>query len=108
MLTPDVSTNPDYFELRRKNVKKFLTTLAVLTAVATPAFAQSFDPESGTGDVLPFSHSAAATRNDRSAVNQSAMRSYAAVPGFGSIGNPDAPQANGGGSAGYNEMLRNY
>ena len=37
-------------------MKKFLTTLAVLTAVATPAFAQSFDPDNGTGNVLPFSH----------------------------------------------------
>ena len=55
------------------------------------------------------SHTAAtATHNDRSAVNQSAMRAYAAVPGFGSVGNPDAPQATGGGSTGYNEMLRNY
>lgn len=88
-------------------MKKILTTLAVLTAIATPAFAQSFDPENGTGNVLPFSHGATATHNDRSAVNQSATRSYAAVPGFGSIGNADSPQATGGGSAGYNEMLRN-
>ena len=37
-------------------MKKFLTTLAVLTVVATPAFAQSFDPDNGTGNVLPFSY----------------------------------------------------
>lgn len=89
-------------------MKKILTTLAVLTAVATPAFAQSFDPDNGTGNILPFSHGATAAHNDRTAVNQSAMRSYAAVPGFGSIGNLDASQATGGGSIGYNEMLRNY
>jgi hypothetical protein len=88
-------------------VKKILTTLAVLTAIATPAFAQSFDPDNGTGNVLPFSHGATATHNDRSAVNQSAARSFAAVPGFGSIVNA-APQATAGGSIGYNEMLRNY
>ena len=35
-------------------MKKFLTTLAVLTAFATPAFAQSFDPDTGTGNVLSF------------------------------------------------------
>ena len=35
-------------------MKKFLTTLAVLTAFATPAFAQSFDPDAGTGNVLAF------------------------------------------------------
>ena len=89
-------------------MKKFLTTLAVLTAVATPAFAQSFDPDSGTGNVLPFSHGATTTHNDRTAVNQSATGSYAAIPGLGSIGNLDASQATGGGSIGYNEMLRNY
>jgi hypothetical protein len=89
-------------------VKKILTTLAVLTAVATPAFAQSFDPDSGTGNVLPFSSTSTATHHEKSVVNQSAMHAFAAVPGFGSIGSPDAPQATGGGSAGYNEMLRNY
>jgi hypothetical protein len=35
-------------------VKKVLVTLAALVAViATPVFAQSFDPEAGTGNVLP-------------------------------------------------------
>jgi hypothetical protein len=35
-------------------VKKVLVTLAALAAViATPVFAQSFDPEAGTGNVLP-------------------------------------------------------
>jgi hypothetical protein len=99
---------PDYFELRRKDVKKFLTTLAVLTAVATPAFAQSFDPDNGTGNVLPFSNTATATHHEKSAVNHNGMRAFASVPGFGSVGSPDAPQATGGGSVGYNEMLRNY
>ena len=89
-------------------MKKFLTTLAVLTAVATPAFAQSFDPDNGTGNVLPFSGTATATHHEKSAVNHDGTRAFASVPGFGSIGNPDAPQATGGGSAGYNEMLRNY
>jgi hypothetical protein len=35
-------------------VKKFLASLTLLTAIiATPVFAQSFDPEAGTGNVLP-------------------------------------------------------
>ena len=89
-------------------MKKFLTPLAVLTAVATPAFAQSFDPDNGTGNVLPFSGTATVVHSGKSAAIQSGMRAYAAVPGFGSIGNSNAPQAAGGGSIGYNEMLRNY
>ena len=32
-------------------MKKLLTTIAVLTAFATPTFAQSFDPDNGTGNV---------------------------------------------------------
>lgn len=34
-------------------MKKFLMTLAVLTVMATPAFAQSYDPDFGTGNVNP-------------------------------------------------------
>ncbi len=89
-------------------MKKFLTTLAVLTAVATPAFAQSFDPDSGTGNVLPFSSTTTAAHHEKSAVNHTGTQAFASVPGFGSVGGPDAPQATGGGSVGYNEMLRNY
>ncbi|HEY6023156.1 MAG TPA: hypothetical protein VIV34_03150 [Pseudolabrys sp.] len=89
-------------------MKKFLTTLAVLTAVATPAFAQSFDPDNGTGNVLPFSATSTATHHEKSAANHNAMRAFASAPGFGSVANQDAPQATGGGSVGYNEMLRNY
>jgi hypothetical protein len=43
-------------------MQKLLTTLAVLTAIATPAFAQSFDPDNGTGNVLSFGTSPIAPR----------------------------------------------
>jgi hypothetical protein len=35
-------------------MQKFLTTLAVLTVIATPAFAQSFDSDNGSGNVPSF------------------------------------------------------
>ena len=37
-------------------MKKFLTTVALLTVtvMATPTFAQSFDPDNGTGNVPPL------------------------------------------------------
>lgn len=88
-------------------MKKFLTTFAVLTVLATPAFAQSFDPDNGTGNVLQFSHKSNHSEG-RIAVRQDAMRAYATAPFEGSVGNSSAPSATGGGSAGYNEMLRNY
>ena len=87
-------------------MKKFLTTFAVLTVIATPAFAQSFDPEAGTGNVLPFSHKS--THNEDTAFRQDGLRAYATAPFEGSVANSNAPSATGGGSAGYNEMLRNY
>ena len=31
-----------------------LITAAALTVIAMPAFAQSFDPDNGTGNILPF------------------------------------------------------
>ena len=89
-------------------MKKFLTTLAVLTVFATPAFAQSFDPDNGTGNVLTFSYKSTAPQIGKTAVGRSGLHSFAMVPGSRSASNPDGPESTGGGSLGYNEMLRNY
>ena len=59
---------------------KFLTTLAVLGVFATPAVAQSFDPDNGTGNVLPFSYKPTASHNDKIAVSRSGLGSFAMVP----------------------------
>jgi hypothetical protein len=85
-------------------MKKFLTTFAVLAVIATPAFAQSFDPDNGTGNVLMQS----VPHGGKTAFRQDALRAFAAAPVGGLIGNSNDPAATGGGSAGYNEMLRNY
>ena len=89
-------------------MKKFLTTLAVLTAFATPAFAQSFDPDNGTGNVLSFAHTPTAPHDQKTTQRQSGLHSFAMVPAPGSAFNPDSPAATGGGSLGYNELLRTY
>src|SRR6476661_2668895 len=67
---------------RRSDMKKFLTTLAVLTAFATPAFAQSFDPDNGTRNVLAFGRAPApaAPQNGKTAVRQNGVHSFAMVP----------------------------
>ena len=67
-------------------MKKFLTTLAVLTVIATPAIAQSFDPESGTENVLAFGHSPTTPRHGKIAVGQSGLHSFAMVPGARAVG----------------------
>jgi hypothetical protein len=62
-------------------MKKFLTSLAVLTALATPAFAQSFDPDNGTGSVLSFSDESTAPHKVTTARRPSGLHSFAMVPG---------------------------
>jgi opacity protein-like surface antigen len=116
---------------RGRNMKKFVTTLALLTVIATPAFAQSFDPENGTGNVLSLQSGSTATRNDRFAVRQHGLHAQAMVqrtrtqnhrfavrqngqdaqamvPRTLSAPNSNSPASTGGGSLGYNEMLRIY
>jgi hypothetical protein len=89
-------------------MKQFLTTLAVLTAFATPAFAQSFDPDNGTGNVLSFSHKSTAPHKVITAVRPSGLHSFAMVPRPDPAFNSNSPEATGGGSLGYNELLRTY
>jgi hypothetical protein len=37
-------------------MKKYLIVAGLLAVIATPAFAQSYVPEFGTGNVLPFTY----------------------------------------------------
>ena len=90
-------------------MKKFLTTLAVLTVFATPAFAQSFDPDNGTGNVLSFAHTP--TRSPQRQNCSAARAGYTLSPWFrdpARLSIRKVQQATGGGSLGYNEMLRNF
>ena len=65
---------------------KKLIAIAALTAsvMATPAFAQSFDPDAGTGNVLSFSNEATVQQNNKIAARQSGLDAYAKVPGTSS------------------------
>jgi len=73
---------------------------------AGPASAQSFCTCDGTGDVLVFSNKAFMPANGKTVLNDRALRAYASK-GYGAAG-PNSPEANGGGSVGYNELLRSY
>jgi len=89
-------------------MKKLLTTIAALTVFATPTFAQSFDPDAGTGNVLPFAHTPTAPHDHKIVARQSGLHSFAMVPGPRAALNSDSPENAGGGSLGYNEMLRSF
>jgi hypothetical protein len=100
-----------------------ISKLALIAAfaaagIASPALAQSFDPEAGSGNVTPFSYAPIAAQNDTVAVRQSShsriaarqngLHAFAMVPRGSVGGNSDDPALTGGGSAGYNEMLKRF
>lgn len=90
-----------------------------VAGIAAPAFAQSFDPDVGTGNIVPFSvgpaivastmHPATVAvhraRRHAIATRQSGFNAFAMVP-RGDGGGAFNPAATGGGSVGYNENLR--
>jgi len=92
-----------------KNLLAILAVLGAVTgAVTGPASAQSFCTCDGTGNVLVFANQAFMPAKGKAAVNDHALRAYAAAPARGLAGDSNTPAATGGGSTGYNEMLRNF
>jgi len=98
-------------------MKKLIGILITATSIGTsPALAQSFDPDNGTGNLVtaitvapaPADSKIVARHPGEEAYAMSARRkvdtgaAYNADPGYRDSGNT------GGGSAGYNEMLRNW
>ena len=65
-----------------KNLLAILAVLGAVTgAVTGPASAQSFCTCDGTGNVLVFSNKAFMPPDGKAALNDRALRAYAAVPG---------------------------
>lgn len=59
-------------------MKKFLSTVALLAIIATPAFAESFDLDNGISNVLASSQNA--PENQKNAVRHGGLHSFAMVP----------------------------
>jgi hypothetical protein len=100
-----------------------ISRLAMIAAIAaagivSPALAQSFDPEAGSGNVMGFSYAPTPAQNDefavrqsshaKTAVRQNGLHAFASVPGASSNSRSNDPAVTGGGSAGYNQMLQQY
>jgi hypothetical protein len=97
-----------------------LALIAAIAAagIASPALAQSFDPEAGSGNVAPFSYApnpapsdtffARQGRRGKIAARRSGLHAFAMVPRGAADGNANDPALTGGGSAGYNEMLLRF
>ena len=82
-------------------MKKFLTIVALLTVVATPAFAQDYISSNGTGNVLPFAYKST-TQNTRSVARANGNNAFAMAPGESTKLDAYSPANTGGGSEGYN------
>ena len=92
-------------------MKKIIGIAIVIAAMASPANAQSFDPDNGTGNIVaagaPAKRFETRTVPDYRGVGAYAMSSRRKA-GFVGAGWGDADPTTGGGSPGYNEMLRNW
>ena len=101
-----------------------LSALVLIATIATaasalPAFAQAFDPEVGTGNIVSFNaappapqvqHMAAVRQTGRATVatREAGLHAFAMIPG-GRVGaGTYDPALTGGGSLGYNQNLANY
>jgi hypothetical protein len=100
-------------------VSKFALIAAIAAAgIASPALAQSVNPEAGSGNVAGFGYAATPAQADeyavpqsshaKSAARQNGLHAFASVPGISSNSDSNDPAFTGGGSAGYNQMLQQY
>ena len=99
-------------------MKRFFGILIIAAGISFPAYAQSFDPDNGTGNLVTaipapaadvtgsvarYSGTQAYAMSARRKVHGEAGSAYNAEPAT-----QDNGGTGGGGSAGYNEMLRNW
>jgi hypothetical protein len=94
-------------------MKKFIGVVIVAMIIGFPASAQSFDPDNGTGNLVAANTVAPAStivsrHGGQEATAMSARRKISAEAGSSYAADPDGSDNTGGGSAGYNEMLRNW
>jgi opacity protein-like surface antigen len=97
---------------RRSEMKKFLTIVGLLTVLATPAFAQAYDPDNGTGNVIDEPALEQAGRADASSAYAQAPEKHTNhktnVDRYSPANvDPYSPANTGGGSEGYNWNLEN-
>jgi len=88
-------------------VAAIIVTTVAKMAFVSPALAQSFDPEMGTGNVLML-NSQASVPHEQAAVRQSGIDAFAMAPRVQAGVALEDPVNTGGGSIGYNQNLRVY
>ena len=85
-----------------------ITTVAKM-AFVSPAFAQSFAPEAGSGNIVTSNSGQTIAPTRQVPTHRSGLNAYAQVPRQAATVNTADPALNGGGSIGYNEAnQKNY
>jgi hypothetical protein len=87
------------------NSKLALIVAVVALGIASPAFAQSFDPDAGTGNVISIGGRAVASPTKRTAARLQGLYAFAMVPHSQAAVDSNDPALTGGGSEGYNERV---
>jgi hypothetical protein len=91
--------------------KLAIAAIAAL-CIAVPARAQSFSPETGSGNVVAGNGGQTTAPAGHVAAHRSGLHAYALVPRQPATGAANGalgdPAITGGGSAGYNESLTKY
>jgi hypothetical protein len=88
---------------------KFATVLAVaFIGTASPVFAQSFDQDFGTGNVLWNNQGVGVSPLKQAKIHHNGVDALAMEPNGQLRNQIDQPANTGGGSLGYNDMLRTY
>jgi hypothetical protein len=84
-------------------MKKILLVAGVLAVVASPAYAQSYDPYFNGGHWVSSQFNSPHWGGHHSAARARGYEAYGMAPDGGYLGS-NSPAATGGGSTGYNEM----
>jgi hypothetical protein len=85
------------------NTKLALIAAIAAVGIASPVFAQSFDPDMGTGNLVASSAGPAASQAEN--FTSRGLQAYAMIPSAQPVSTSIDPAATGGGSRGYNENL---
>ncbi len=86
---------------------KLVTVFTVATiGIVSPVFAQSFDPDQGTGNVVAYGYQGAGSHKQATS-RWSGTDAFALAPSAEMRDVTNMPEYTGGGSLGYNKELEN-
>jgi len=86
------------------NKWKLIAILTVAIGIASPAFAQSYDPDEGTGNLVAWSYQGTGSHK-QAAIHRNGIDAFAMVPSTDMRDISNLPEHTGGGALGYNQEL---